>query len=175
MGWILAPLPRLPHHYTDEDEQAVTTVTSIEVNLLRHASWRLISSESWGFSVSACYPRLAPWAAFLRRSAAQPSMNNREAATENSRQATPENSREAATEHSPRRKPWVRNPQTDKPQRGERKVATIPRSHQLVVIDAGKSSRLRIPVDPLNLHWNRAPVLQLVRVPTSSCPNTCTC
>ena len=55
----------------------------------------------------------------------QPSMNGCKAATENSRKAGTENSREVATEHSPRRKPWVKKPQTDKPQQGERRVATI--------------------------------------------------
>ena len=35
------------------------------------------------------------------------------------------NGRKAATENSPRRKPWVRKPQTDKPQRGERRLAAI--------------------------------------------------
>jgi hypothetical protein len=34
VGCILAPLSRLPHHHTDEGEQAVTTVTSIVVDLL---------------------------------------------------------------------------------------------------------------------------------------------
>ena len=35
VGCILAPLSRLPHHHTDEGEQAVTTVTSIVADLLR--------------------------------------------------------------------------------------------------------------------------------------------
>jgi hypothetical protein len=36
VGCILAPLSRLPHHHTDEGKQAVTTVTSIVVDLLWH-------------------------------------------------------------------------------------------------------------------------------------------
>jgi hypothetical protein len=36
VGCILAPLSRLPHHHTDEGEQAVTTVTSIVADLLRY-------------------------------------------------------------------------------------------------------------------------------------------
>jgi hypothetical protein len=40
VGCILAPLSRLPHHHTDEDEQAVTTVTSIVVDLPRYDAAR---------------------------------------------------------------------------------------------------------------------------------------